>query len=104
MAKVEIVNESNFRAAVEESSGPVLVDFYAEWCGPCKMLHPQLEKLAENRKDITVAAVNVDENNNLAERFNISNVPCMLLFKHGEVAKTILGYRTSDQLEALINE
>lgn len=104
MAEIKHVTESTFRQEVEASKTPVLVDFYAEWCGPCKMVQPELEALAASRDDVLVAKVNVDENNHLAERFSVSNIPCMILFKDGEVKKTIIGYRTKQQLEAIINE
>lgn len=103
MTEIKYVTESTFRQEVEASTVPVLVDFYADWCGPCKMVQPELEALASSTDNVVVAKVNVDENNNLAERFGISNIPCMLLFKNGEVTKTIIGYRTKQQLEAVIN-
>lgn len=104
MAEIKHVTEGNFRQEVEACSVPVLVDFYAEWCGPCKMVQPELEALASTRNDIVVAKVNVDENNNLAERFSINSIPCMILFVDGEAKKTIIGYRTKQQLEAIIDE
>ncbi len=103
MAEIKYVTESTFRQEVEASSIPVLVDFYADWCGPCKMVQPELEALAKDCKGVVVAKVNVDENNHLAERFGISSIPCMILFNNGEAVKTIIGYRTKQQLEALIN-
>jgi thioredoxin 1 len=104
MAEIKYVTEASFRQDVELSSTPVLVDFYADWCGPCKMVQPELEALAASRSDITVAKVNVDENIHLAERFGINSIPCMILFSAGEVKKIIIGYRTKQQLEALISE
>lgn len=104
MAEIKYVTEGTFRQEVEASKTPVLVDFYADWCGPCKMVQSELEALAQNHDDVLVAKVNVDENNNLAERFNISSIPCMILFKNGEATKTIIGYRTRQQLETIINE
>lgn len=104
MAEIKHLTESTFRQEVETCSNPVLVDFYAEWCGPCKMVQPELEALASANDNIVVAKVNVDENNNLAERFAINSIPCMILFKDGEAKKTIIGYRTKQQLENIINE
>ena len=104
MAEIKYVTEGTFRQEVEASKTPVLVDFYADWCGPCKMVQPELEALAESHNDVLVAKVDVDENNNLAERFSVNSIPCMILFKDGEAKKTIIGYRTKQQLEAIINE
>ena len=104
MADIKHVTEATFRQEVEASQTTVLVDFYAEWCGPCKMVQPELEALASDRQDIVVAKVNVDENNHLAERFGISSIPCMILFSKGEAVKTIIGYRTNQQLQTIINE
>ena len=104
MAEIKQVTESTFRQEVEVNAKPVIVDFYADWCGPCKMVQPELEALSAARDDVAVVKVNVDENNNLAERFNISSIPCMMLFAGGEVKKTIIGYRTRQQLEAIIDE
>ena len=103
MTNIKHVTESTFRQEVEASTVPVLVDFYADWCGPCQMVQPELDALASSNANVVVAKVNVDENNNLAERFGISNIPCMLLFKNGEVAKTIIGFRTKQQLETAVN-
>ena len=104
MTNIKHVTESTFRQEVEASTVPVLVDFYADWCGPCQMVQPELEALASSNANVVVAKVNVDENNNLVERFGINNIPCMLLFKDGEVKKTIIGFRTKQQLENAVNE
>ena len=104
MAEIKHINEKDFHAEVEESNIPVLVDFFAQWCGPCKMITPELEKLADSRKDILIVKVDVDENNNLAEKFSVHNIPCMILFDGGEPKKTIIGYRTEQQLATLIDE
>ncbi len=104
MAEIKHVCENDFHTTVEASPTPVLVDFYADWCGPCKAVQPELEALAKECDKVVVAKINVDENNNLAERFNISNIPCMMLFVNGEPQKTIVGYRTKQQLLSLIEE
>ena len=86
------VNESNFEAEVLNSTQPVVVDFWAEWCGPCKMLGPVLDEIAsEQIGKARVAKVNVDENSALAERFSIRSIPTLLYFKGGQVRKQSLG-------------
>ncbi|MBP5662383.1 MAG: thioredoxin [Clostridia bacterium] len=99
---IKYSSEKEFRYDVEESATPVIVDFYADWCGPCKMIQPELEKLAE--EGVKIVKINVDENNHLAERFGVHSIPCMILFADGEPRKTIIGFRTSQQLKALLAE
>ena len=86
------VNETNFEAEVLNSTQPVVVDFWAEWCGPCKMLGPVLDEVAtEQSGKAKVAKVNVDENSALAERFGIRSIPTLLYFSGGEVRKQTIG-------------
>ena len=85
-------NESNFDAEVLQSDLPVFVDFYADWCGPCKMMSPVIDKLAEEYEGkIKVGKVNVDENGDLAVRYGIMSIPNMVFFKNGEVADRVVG-------------
>ncbi|MBO4495577.1 MAG: thioredoxin [Clostridiales bacterium] len=98
MAEVTL-NAENFEAEVLKSDIPVLVDFWATWCGPCQMVAPVLEEIAsENEGKIKVGKVNVDENRELAMQFRISSIPTMILFKNGEPVNMTLGYQTKDQL------
>ena len=103
MAVVTITLE-NFEAEVIQSDKPVLVDFWAPWCGPCRMLSPVVDEIAEERSDIKVGKVNVDEQEDLAVRFGIMSIPTLIVFKNGEVAKKTLGYMPKDAVVKFIEE
>ena len=91
-AATKTVTDSSFDTDVLASDKPVLVDFWAEWCGPCMMVAPVLEEIASEHADkITVAKVNIDENPEIARRFQIMSIPTMSVFKGGEVVKSIVG-------------
>ena len=85
------VTDTNFQAEVLESTEAVLVDFWAPWCGPCRIVAPHLEELNSEREDLRVVKLNVDENPQTAARYNVMSIPTLLLFKNGQVAHQIIG-------------
>lgn len=92
--------EQNFDAEVLQSSIPVLVDFYAEWCGPCKMMAPVVERLAEEMEGkAKVGKLNVDEASQIAERYRVVSIPSFLIFQNGEVKDTMVGAMSADKLK-----
>ncbi len=99
---LEILNNSNFKQFIENNKGTVLVDFYADWCGPCKMVAPILEKIHNENDNITVVKVNVDESNELAREYNVINIPTMVVFKEGEVSHVQVGALPEPQILELL--
>ena len=99
---VNEVNGSTFETVVLKSEKPVVVDFNAAWCGPCRMMKPVLEALSVKRPDVLFAAVNVDDDIDLAERYQISSIPCLVLIKNGAEAGRIIGYRPMEDLERFL--
>jgi len=91
--KVIQLTDATFDEVVNSSAEPVVVDFWAEWCGPCKAIAPILEEIAEERDDVKIAKVNVDNNPLTAQRFGVLSIPTMLVFKGGEVDKKVVGAR-----------
>ncbi len=94
------VTDANFQSEVIEADGPVLVDFWAAWCGPCRVVAPVLEDIAAERDDLRIVKLNVDENQQTAAAFEVLSIPTMILFKNGQVAKKIIGAYPKRRLEA----
>jgi thioredoxin 1 len=92
------VTDTSFQAEVLESAEPVLVDFWAPWCGPCRIVAPHLEELNNERQDLRVVKLNVDDNPQTAMRYNVMSIPMLLLFKNGQVAHQIIGALPKNRL------
>lgn len=102
MAEV-VVTKNNFEAEVLKSDVPVLVDFWATWCGPCRMLSPVLTEIAEQYEGkLKVAKVNVDEEPELAMKFKVASIPMLLYFKNGEIFNKSIGFAPKDEIEAML--
>ncbi|SVC45673.1 uncharacterized protein METZ01_LOCUS298527 [marine metagenome] len=102
--KIKVVNDASFETDVVNSSKPVLVDFWAEWCGPCKVLSPILDEIANEYDDrVIIAKVNVDENTQIPPKYGIRGIPTMLLFKNGAVEATKVGALSKANLSAFLD-
>ena len=103
MAVVTITKE-NFEQEVLQSAKPVLLDFWASWCGPCRMISPIVDQVAAERPQVAVGKVNVDEQLALAQRFGVSSIPLLILFKNGRPVAKALGYRPKAEIQELLKD
>ena len=100
---VEKIYSEDFTSKVIKSPNTVLVDFFADWCGPCKMLAPVLEELSTSNPEIDFYKINVDENQDIANAFEISSIPCLIIFKDGEEVDRAVGFKSKQQLQEILN-
>ncbi|MGY0398765.1 MAG: thioredoxin [Ostreibacterium sp.] len=105
MSNIVFVNDNDFEKVIENATFPILVDFWAEWCGPCKTINPILEQLSDELAGkITIAKMNVDDNPNTPTQFGVRSIPTLILFNNGKLVQTWVGATTKAQLTDFINK
>ena len=105
MSKEKIFTDGNFEKEVLNSKDPVLVDFWAEWCGPCRMLAPVVDRIAQaNQGKLVVGKLNVDENQKTPQQYGIQGIPTLILFKDGQVAQQLVGFQSQQAIQEAIDE
>lgn len=97
------ITKENFQREVIDSKKPVLIDFFATWCGPCMMVSPIVDEIAEEKTDAVVGKINVDEQPELAKEFGITNIPTLIVIRDGKVAEKAVGLRSKEQILAMLN-
>lgn len=100
--KLVLINETNFDELVAKSDKTVLLDFYADWCAPCRMVAPIIEEIANENDDILVGKINVDKEVNLAKKFNVFSIPTLAVVKNGKVVYSEAGFKNKDQILSLV--
>jgi len=96
------ISKENFASEVLNSNKPVLLDFYADWCGPCRMVGPIVSEIANERNDVKVGKINVDEQPELAAQFQVMSIPMLAVIKNGKFENQVVGYRSKEQIEAML--
>ena len=96
------ISQENFASEVLNSNKPVLLDFYADWCGPCRMVGPIVSEIANERNDVKVGKINVDEQPELAAQFQVMSIPMLAVIKNGKIENQVVGYRSKEQIEAML--
>ena len=96
------ISKENFASEVLNSNKPVLLDFYADWCGPCRMVGPIISEIANERNDVKVGKINVDEQPELAAQFQVMSIPMLAVIKNGKLENQVVGYRSKEQIEAML--
>ena len=96
------ISKENFASEVLNSNKPVLLDFYADWCSPCRMVGPIVSEIANERNDVKVGKINVDEQPELAAQFQVMSIPMLAVIKNGKIENQVVGYRSKEQIEAML--
>lgn len=96
------ISKENFASEVLNSNKPVLLDFYADWCGPCRMVGPIVSEIANERSDVKVGKINVDEQPELAAQFQVMSIPMLAVIKNGKIENQVVGYRSKEQIETML--
>ena len=96
------VTKENFDKEVMQAEGTVLIDFWASWCGPCRMIAPAVEKIAEEHPEVKVCKINIDDEQELAIKYGVMSIPTLMVVKNGEIVNTAVGLRPKEEIEALL--